>query len=338
MGDPAILITGAAGFIGAALAERLTGEGRAVLGVDCLSPYYDVALKRARLARLHDRAAFRFVEADIADRAAMATLFETERPAVVINLAAQAGVRHGLHAPHDYADANLAGFLNVLEGCRHAGTRHLLYASSSSVYGGNTKTPFSTADSVDHPVSLYAATKKANELMAHSYSHLFAIPATGLRFFTVYGPRGRPDMAYWKFTRALLAGETIDVYNHGRMKRDFTYVDDVIEAVVRLIDRPPAPEPGYDRSAPDPATSWAPHVIYNIGNSRPEDLMDFIAILERLTGRKAALRLMEMQPGDVEATAADTTALEAAIGYRPDTPLAEGLARFVDWYRGHNAG
>ncbi|MEM9781215.1 MAG: NAD-dependent epimerase/dehydratase family protein [Pseudomonadota bacterium] len=338
MPGDAILITGAAGFIGAALAERLLDIGHAVLGVDCLSPYYDVGLKRTRLARLEDRGAFRFVEADIADRPVIAGLFVAEKPRIVLNMAAQAGVRHGLKAPHDYADANLVGFLNVLEGCRHAGTAHLLYASSSSVYGGNTKTPFSTSDSVDHPVSLYAATKKANELMAHSYSHLFGLPATGLRFFTVYGPRGRPDMAYWRFTRALIAGETIEVYNHGRMKRDFTYVDDVVEAVVRLIDRPPAPDPGYDRAAPDPATSWAPHVVYNVGNSQPENLMDFVAILERLTEREADIRFMDMQPGDVVATFADTAALERAIGYRPSTALEDGLERFVAWYRGYNAG
>ncbi|MEM9762023.1 MAG: NAD-dependent epimerase/dehydratase family protein [Pseudomonadota bacterium] len=335
MGDT-VLLTGAAGFIGAALAERLLDEGRSVLGVDNLSPYYDPALKSARLARLEGRNGWRFERLDLADRAATAALFETERPARVVHLAAQAGVRHGLKAPFDYADSNLSGFLSVLEGCRHAGTGHLLYASSSSVYGGNAKVPFAEADSVDHPVSLYAATKKANELMAHSYAHLFGLPATGLRFFTVYGPRGRPDMAYWKFTRAILAGEPIDVYNHGNMRRDFTHVDDVVEAVARLVDLPAAPNPGFDRAAPDPATSWAPHTVYNIGNSQPEALGRFIDLLEEACGRKAERRLLPMQPGDVEATAADTSRLEAAIDFRPSTPLGTGLDRFVRWYREHH--
>ncbi|MEL6767126.1 MAG: NAD-dependent epimerase/dehydratase family protein [Pseudomonadota bacterium] len=331
-----VLLTGAAGFIGAALAERLLDDGRQVLGVDNFSPYYDPALKAARLARLEGRNGWRFERLDLADREATAALFETERPARVVHLAAQAGVRHGLKAPFDYAASNLSGFLSVLEGCRHAGTGHLLYASSSSVYGGNAKVPFAEADSVDHPVSLYAATKKANELMAHSYAHLFGLPATGLRFFTVYGPRGRPDMAYWKFTRAILAGEPIDVYNHGNMRRDFTYVDDVVEAVARLVDLPAAPNPGFDRAAPDPATSWAPHTVYNIGNSRPEALGHFIDLLEAACGRKAERRLLPMQPGDVEATAADTSRLEAAIGFRPSTPLDVGLDAFVQWYRAHH--
>ncbi|MEL6265454.1 MAG: NAD-dependent epimerase/dehydratase family protein [Pseudomonadota bacterium] len=337
-GGPPVLVTGAAGFIGAALSERLLDDGAAVLGVDCLSPYYDVGLKESRLARLEGRDGFAFRRLDIADRAGVAALFDEVRPEIVIHLAAQAGVRHGLEAPFDYADANLTGFLAILEGCRAVRPRHLLYASSSSVYGGNTRVPFSTSDSVDHPVSLYAATKKANELMAHSYSHLFGLPATGLRFFTVYGPRGRPDMAYWKFTERLMQGRPIQVYNHGRMKRDFTYVDDVVESVVRLIGRPPQPDPGYDRAAPDPATSWAPHAVYNIGNSAPEDLMVFVRHLERLTGRTAEIEFLDMQPGDVEATAADTAALEAVTGFRPATPLGDGLARFVEWYRGYNAG
>ncbi|MEM7529798.1 MAG: NAD-dependent epimerase/dehydratase family protein [Pseudomonadota bacterium] len=335
MGD-AILVTGAAGFIGAALSERLLAEGREVLGVDNFSPYYDPALKEARLARLEDRPGFRFRRLDLANRGDVAGLFEAERPRCVVHLAAQAGVRHGLEAPFDYADANLTGFLAVLEGCRHNGTENLLYASSSSVYGGNAKVPFAETDSVDHPVSLYAASKKANELMAHSYAHLFGLPATGLRFFTVYGRRGRPDMAYWKFTKAILSGQPIDVYNHGRMRRDFTHVDDVVEAVARLVDRPARPNPGFDRAAPDPATSWAPHEVFNIGNSQPEELGRFIDILEDACGRKAERRMLPMQPGDVEATAADTTRLEAAIGFRPATPLTEGLADFVAWYRASN--
>ncbi|MEM7527029.1 MAG: NAD-dependent epimerase/dehydratase family protein [Pseudomonadota bacterium] len=335
MGE-AILVTGAAGFIGAALIERLLQEGRPVLGVDNLSPYYDAGLKRARLVRLEGRAGFRFVELDLADREATAALFAAERPAKVVHLAAQAGVRHGLKAPFDYADANLAGFLAVLEGCRHAETKHLLYASSSSVYGGNVKVPFAEADAVDHPVSLYAATKKANELMAHSYAHLFGLPVTGLRFFTVYGPWGRPDMAYWKFTRAILEGAPIDVYNHGQMRRDFTHIDDVVEAVARLVDRPAEPDAGFDPVAPDPARSWAPHEIFNIGNSQPEELGRFIDLLEEACGRKAERRMLPMQPGDVVATAADTQRLEAAIGFRPSTPLADGLTAFVKWYRDHH--
>ncbi|MGF1552933.1 MAG: NAD-dependent epimerase/dehydratase family protein [Paracoccaceae bacterium] len=334
--EGAVLLTGAAGFVGAALAERLLDEGRAVLGVDNLSPYYDVRLKEARLARLDGRAGFRFERLDLASREATAALFARERPALVVHLAAQAGVRHGLEAPHDYADANLSGFLTVLEGCRHAGTRHLLYASSSSVYGGNAKLPFSTGDSVDHPVSLYAATKKANELMAHAYAHLFGLPTTGLRFFTVYGPRGRPDMAYWKFTERLFAGREIEIYNHGRMRRDFTYIDDVVTAVARLIDRPPEPDPTFDRAAPDPASSWAPARVYNIGNSAPEDLMRFVRVLEEATGREARVAYRDMQLGDVEETSADTTALERAVGFRPSTSIEEGLGRFVAWYRDYH--
>lgn len=333
MSAETVLVTGAAGFIGAALCERLLGAGRRVVGVDNLNTYYDPLLKEARLDRMRPHEAFAFRVLDLADRAATEALFAEVQPPLVVHLAAQAGVRHGIHAPHDYADANLSGFLTVLEGCRHAGTRHLLYASSSSVYGGNARVPFSTSDSVDHPVSLYAATKKANELMAHAYSHLYALPATGLRFFTVYGPRGRPDMAYYKFTKALFEGRPIQIFNHGRMRRDFTYVDDVVEAVVRLLDLPPAPTPDYDRMSPDPATSWAPHAVYNIGNSAPEDLMRFVAILEDLTGRTAETEMLPMQPGDVEATAADTAALEAKIAFRPSTPLETGLARFVAWYR-----
>ncbi|MEM6488577.1 MAG: NAD-dependent epimerase/dehydratase family protein [Pseudomonadota bacterium] len=335
--DETVLVTGVAGFIGATLAERLLSMGRPVLGIDNLNAYYDVALKRARLARLEGRSGFAFRALDLADRDGMAALFQAAKPRRVVHLAAQAGVRHGLKAPFDYADANLTGQLAVLEGCRAVGTGHLLYASSSSVYGGNAKVPFSTSDSVDHPVSLYAATKKAGELMAHSYSHLFGIPATGLRFFTVYGPRGRPDMAYWTFTEKLMRGEPIPLFNHGRMRRDFTYVDDVVEAVVRLIDLPATPNPAFDRAAPDPATSWAPHIVYNIGNSRPEELARFLEILERETGCTAVRALLPMQPGDVTETAADTGPLEAAVGFKPATPLDEGLARFVRWFRGRNA-
>jgi UDP-glucuronate 4-epimerase len=335
MGE-AVLVTGAAGFIGYHLAEALLAAGRPVLGVDSLNAYYDPALKEARLDRLRRHEGFRFDRLDTADREATAALFARERPEFVVHLAAQAGVRHSIDHPMDYADANLTGFLTVLEGCRHAGTRHLVYASSSSVYGGNAKTPFSETDSVDHPVSLYAATKKANELMAHTYAHLYGLRATGLRFFTVYGPWGRPDMAYYKFTRALFEGRSIPVFNHGRMERDFTYIDDVVKAVARLVDLPACPDAGFDPLAPNPASSWAPHRVYNIGNRRPEKLMDMIAILECETGREAVIDYRDMQPGDVVSTAADVDALEYAVGFRPETPLTLGLARFVDWYRDHH--
>jgi len=335
--DPArpVLVTGVAGFIGYHLAERLSGAGIPVFGIDNLTPYYDPALKQARLDRLAAHPGFRFSRTDLADRAALARLFETERPAHVINLAAQAGVRHSIENPHTYAEANLTGFLNLLEACRHHPVAHLVYASSSSVYGGNTKMPFSVGDSVDHPVSFYAATKKANELMAHSYSHLYGIPATGLRFFTVYGPWGRPDMAIFKFTQAILAGQPIEVFNNGDMERDFTYIDDIVEGVARLIPRPAPPNPDFDPDRPDPATSWAPHRLYNIGNRRKERLLDMVALLEGLLGREAIKEYTPMQPGDVRATWADVDALEAAVGFRPDTPLETGLARFVEWYRGY---
>ncbi|MEM6676385.1 MAG: NAD-dependent epimerase/dehydratase family protein [Pseudomonadota bacterium] len=328
-----ILVTGAAGFIGAAVSERLLAEGRAVVGVDNLNAYYDPKLKGARLARLEGRAGFSFHRLDLADREGMAALFDAVRPEAVIHLAAQAGVRHGLKAPFDYADANLTGHLAVLEGCRQTGVGHLLYASSSSVYGGNTAVPFAEGQSVDHPVSLYAATKKANELMAHSYAHLFGLPCTGLRFFTVYGRWGRPDMAYWLFTEAILAGRPIKVFNHGEMARDFTHVDDVVAAVVTLVDKPATPEDGFDRAHPDPATSWAPHRVFNIGNSQPEPLMGFIRHIEAACGREAVKEFLPMQPGDVAATAADTRLLEAAIGFRPSTPLADGIRDFVAWFR-----
>ena len=328
-----VLVTGAAGFIGAALAAGLLAEGVEVVGLDDLNVYYDPRLKAARLARLEGRAGWRFVKGSLADREGLGALVEEVRPDWVVNLAAQAGVRHSIENPHAYGDANLTGFLNLLEACRARPPRHLVYASSSSVYGGNRKTPFAEADGADHPVSLYAATKRANELMAHAYADLYALPCTGLRFFTVYGPRGRPDMAYWKFTEAVFAGRPIEVYNHGRMQRDFTYVDDVVEGVARVIPHVAAPDPGFDRAAPSPATSWAPHRVFNIGNNRRESLLDFIALIERFAGREAEKRLLPMQPGDVEATWADVSALEAAVGFAPSTPLETGLERFVAWYR-----
>jgi UDP-glucuronate 4-epimerase len=315
-----------------------------VHGLDNLTPYYDPALKRARLHRLEGRPGFAFHHADLADREGLDRAFEAAfgpargaRPAWVVNLAAQAGVRYSIENPHAYGEANLTGFLNVLETCRAREVRHLVYASSSSVYGGNAKVPFSERDGVDHPVSLYAATKKANELMAHAYADLYGIAATGLRFFTVYGPRGRPDMAYWIFTEAILAGRPIRIYNNGEMERDFTYIDDIVEGVARCLARPAAPDPHFDPQRPDPATSWAPHRVYNIGNRRSERLMDMIGMLEELTGREAVKEFLPMQPGDVRRTFADVDALEAAVGFRPDTPLREGLARFVEWYRGWNA-
>ncbi|HWQ09344.1 MAG TPA: NAD-dependent epimerase [Holophaga sp.] len=331
------LITGSAGFIGFHLAERLLADGHEVVGVDSLNDYYDVSLKQARLARLEGRPGFRFCRMDLADRTATADLFARERPALVIHLAAQAGVRYSLDHPHAYADANLVGHLNVLEGCRHTQVRHLLYASSSSVYGLNRKTPFSTEDRTDHPVSLYAATKKANELMSHSYSHLFGLPTTGLRFFTVYGPWGRPDMAYFKFTRAILEGRPIDVYNRGEMRRDFTYVDDIVESIVRLKDIAPTADPDWTVETGRPAASSAPYRVFNIGNSQPEPLMRFIHELERALGRTAVLNLLPIQPGDVLATLADTAELEALIGFKPHTDLSVGLDRFVAWYRGYFA-
>ena len=326
-----LLVTGAAGFIGAALAHRLLDRGDTVVGLDNLNDYYEVSLKQARLDRLTARPGFRFVKLDLADRAGMSALFASERFDAVAHLAAQAGVRYSLKKPDAYVDSNLVGFGNILEGCRHGRVGHLVYASSSSVYGLNAKMPFSEEDSVDHPVSLYAATKKANELMAHVYSHLYALPTTGLRFFTVYGPWGRPDMSPYLFIRAMLAGEPIKVFNHGEMLRDFTYVDDIVEGVVRVIDRPPAP--GDASLLDSPATSTAPYRVYNIGNSQPVPLLEYIATFERALGVKAKLDLQPMQPGDVVATAADTSALERAVGFRPSTPLAVGVQRFVDWYR-----
>ena len=327
-----ILVTGAAGFIGAALALRLVERGDEVVGVDNLDPYYDVSLKQARLDRLRGHSGFRDLRADISDRAAVADLFERERPLAVVNLAAQAGVRYSLENPHAYVSANLVGFLNVLEGCRRHEVRHLVYASSSSVYGGNRTLPFSARHNVDHPLSLYAATKKANELMAHSYSHLYGLPATGLRFFTVYGPWGRPDMALFQFTRNILEGRPIDVFNRGRHRRDFTYIDDVVEGIVRVLDRPATADRNWSAESPDPATSAAPHRLYNVGNSRWVRLERYIEVLETCLGRKAERNFLPLQPGDVPDTFADVDDLEREIGYRPGTPIEVGIRRFVDWY------
>jgi UDP-glucuronate 4-epimerase len=327
-----ILVTGAAGFIGFHLAARLLARGDSVLGVDNLNDYYDVELKERRLAKLRGSDAFEFAKADIADRAAMESVFKHRFDAVV-NLAAQAGVRYSLENPRSYVDANLTGFLNILEGARHNGTGHLVFASTSSVYGLNTSLPFDEAQNTDHPVSLYGATKKANEAMAHAYSHLFGIPCTGLRFFTVYGPWGRPDMALFKFTRGILAGEAIPVFNEGRMIRDFTYIDDIVEGVIRVIDRPPRPNPSWDGASAHAATSSAPWRIFNIGNHERVELMRYIRALEGALGMKAKLDLLPMQAGDVQATEADTSALEAATGFKPATPVEEGVKRFVAWYR-----
>ena len=333
-----VLITGAAGFIGYHLSQRLLERGTPVVGFDNLNPYYDPALKRARLEQLQATAArtgtaFQLIEADLEDRGAVEAAFAQHQPQKVVNLAAQAGVRYSIENPAAYIQANLVGFGHILEGCRHHGVEHLVYASSSSVYGGNTRLPFSEQQGVDHPVSLYAASKKANELMAHTYSHLYGLPATGLRFFTVYGPWGRPDMALFLFTRAMLEGRPIQVFNRGQMVRDFTYVDDIIESLVRLLDKPAAADPGFDTAAPNPATSWAPHRVFNIGNSSPTPLMDYIEAVEQALGVTAEKEFLPMQPGDVPATAADTSALEAWVGFKPNTLVREGVARFVAWYR-----
>jgi len=327
------LVTGMAGFIGFHVAERLLAAGHQVTGLDNLNDYYDVNLKLSRLALLQAKPAFNFVQGDLADRSLVASLFAQEQFQRVIHLGAQAGVRYSLENPHAYADANLVGHLNILEGCRQQKIEHLLYASSSSVYGLNRKTPFSTDDSVDHPVSLYAATKKANELMSHSYAHLYGLPCTGLRFFTVYGPWGRPDMALFKFTKSILAGQPIDVYNFGEMKRDFTFIDDIAEAIIRLADVIPQPNAAWTVESGSPAESSAPYRVYNIGNSQPVELKTFIHELEKALGVPAHMNLLPLQPGDVLETSADTSALEAVIGFKPQTPLAQGLGQFVRWYR-----
>ena len=328
-----ILVTGTAGFIGAALAHRLLARGDEVVGVDNVNDYYDVSLKEARLARLTGSAGFTEIRRNVADRDAMAALFEEHKPERVVHLAAQAGVRYSLENPNAYVDANLVGFMNIVEGCRHHQVRHLVYASSSSVYGANETMPFSVHDNVDHPLSLYAASKKANELMAHTYSHLYNLPTTGLRFFTVYGPWGRPDMALFIFTRKILAGEPIDVFNHGHHKRDFTYIDDIVEGVVRTLDRVATPNPDWSGAHPDPGTGKGPYRIYNIGSNNPMELSRFIEIIEERVGRKARKNLLPMQPGDVPATFANVDDLIADVGYKPETTVEEGIARFVDWYR-----
>ncbi|GFE58146.1 NAD-dependent epimerase [Geobacter sp. AOG1] len=330
-----VLVTGAAGFIGFHLAKQLLAHGHDVAGLDNLNDYYDVTLKTARLRLLEENPRFRFIMADLVDRAAMERLFAEGGFQVVVHLAAQAGVRHSLTNPHAYVDSNLVGFLNVLEGCRNHQVRHLVFASSSSVYGANTSTPFSVHHNVDHPVSLYAATKKANELMAHSYASLYGLPTTGLRFFTVYGPWGRPDMAYFSFTKAILAGQPIDVFNNGRMQRDFTYIDDVVEGVVRVMDRIPSPDPSWNGARPDPGTSYAPYRIYNIGNNRPVELLYFIEVLEECLGKKAVKNLLPMQAGDVPATCADVDDLMRDVGFKPATGIEEGVGQFVAWYRAY---
>jgi len=328
-----VLVTGAAGFIGFHLCLRLLQEGKAVVGLDNLNDYYDVNLKCARLKILQEQESFSFHRIDLSDTHGVASVFEKGRFRVVVNLAAQAGVRYSITSPQTYVQSNLVGFLNVLEGCRHNKVEHLVYASSSSVYGANTQIPFSVHHNVDHPVSLYAATKKSNELMAHTYSHLYRLPTTGLRFFTVYGPWGRPDMALFLFTRAILDGKPIDVFNHGNMQRDFTYIDDIVEGVVRVMQKVPSPDPSWSSVAPDPARSSAPYWLFNIGNNRPVNLMRFIEVLEEALGKKARMNLLDLQPGDVPCTYADVDDLSREVGFRPGTPLEEGIRAFVAWYR-----
>ena len=330
-----VLVTGAAGFIGMHCIERLLARGDQVVGIDNLNDYYDVTLKESRLARIADHAAFRFHRVSIEDKEAMAGIFAEEKPDRVIHLAAQAGVRYSLENPHAYIDANLQGFMNILEGCRHNDVAHLAYASSSSVYGGNAQMPFSEHHSVDHPVSLYAATKKANELMAHTYSHLYGLPTTGLRFFTVYGPWGRPDMAPFLFTDAIRNGRPIDVFNQGAIVRDFTYIDDIVEGVIRVLDKTATPDPDFDPMNPDPGTSTAPFRVFNIGNGNPTPLMDYIGALEDALGMTAEKNMMPMQPGDVPATSADTSGLRDWVGFAPNTDVRDGVQRFVDWYIGY---
>jgi UDP-glucuronate 4-epimerase len=328
-----ILVTGAAGFIGMSTSLRLLARGDHVVGLDNLNDYYDVRLKQARLARLEVLPNFRFLKADVGDREAVSRLFEQESFDRVIHLAAQAGVRYSLQNPHAYVDSNVMGFMNILEGCRRRRVGHLVYASSSSVYGGNTRMPFAEADNVDHPVSLYAATKKANELMAHTYSHLFGIPTTGLRFFTVYGPWGRPDMALFLFTKAILEDRPIEVFNHGAMQRDFTYIDDIVEGVIRVCDRPAEPDPSFDTASPNPAVSNAPYRVFNIGNHQPVPLMNFIACIERAIGKPAKKNFLPLQDGDVPATSANVSALAEWTGFSPNTSVEHGIGEFVRWYR-----
>jgi len=335
--DP-VLVTGAAGFIGFHVAQRLLKQGRGVVGLDNMNAYYDPTLKQSRRTELEKSSNFRFANIDIADRAAMAGLFKQHRFRCVVHLAAQAGVRHSLADPFAYVDANLVGFVTVLEGCRHNGCEHLLFASSSSVYGSNTKMPFSVHDNVDHPLSLYGASKKSNELMSHAYAYLFNLPTTGLRFFTVYGPWGRPDMAMWIFTKAIMSGEPIKLFNKGNMRRDFTYIDDVTEAVVRLVDRPPAGNSDFAGSSPDPGSSIAPWRVYNIGNNKPVELLEVVRLLEEAIGKKARRELLPMQAGDVLETYADVDDLMRAVGFRPATSIADGISRFVEWYRAYHRG
>jgi UDP-glucuronate 4-epimerase len=330
-----ILVTGVAGFIGFHVSQRLLARGDTVIGLDSVNNYYDVRLKEDRLAMLAKQEQFSFNRLDLADRSGMEAVFAREKPERVIHLAAQAGVRYSLTNPHAYIDSNLVGFLHILEGCRHHQVQHLVYASSSSVYGANTKMPFSIHDNVDHPVSLYAASKKANELMAHTYSHLYDLPTTGLRFFTVYGPWGRPDMALFIFTKAILEGRPIDVYNYGKMRRDFTYIDDIVEGVIRVTDHLPQSNPEWTGMKPDPGTSKARYKVYNIGNNKPVELMYFIEALENCLGKKAEKRLLPMQPGDVPETCADVDDLMNDVGFRPETPVTTGIARFVEWYRSY---
>lgn len=332
-----ILVTGAAGFIGFHVCQRLLARGDEVVGIDNVNAYYDPGLKQARLAQLDGKPGFRFQRLDLADREGMDALFKNGDFKRVVHLGAQAGVRYSIENPRAYVDSNLVGFVNVLEPCRHHRIEHLVYASSSSVYGLNSAMPFSVEHNVDHPVSLYAATKKANELMAHTYSHLYRLPTTGLRFFTVYGPWGRPDMAYWSFTEAILAGKPIDVFNHGKMRRDFTYIDDIVEGVVRVLDRVPVPDPAWNAAAPSAASSPAPYRVYNIGNNQPIELNRFIAAIEKAVGKQAEQRFLPMQPGDVVATAADVSDLAEAVGFSPDTPIETGIERFVAWYRSYRA-
>ena len=330
-----VLVTGAAGFIGFHVARRLLADGGAVVGLDNINSYYDPNLKKARVAELAAYANFHFEQHDVADRDAIAKLFAAYRFETVIHLAGQAGVRYSLLDPHAYADANLTGFLNILEGCRRVESKHLIYASSSSVYGANTRMPLRTSDNTDHPLSLYGATKKANELMAHSYASLFGLPATGLRFFTVYGPWGRPDMAMWLFTAAIMDGTPVKLFNSGRLRRDFTYIDDVTEAIIRLMNRPPELNPSWSGDAPDPATSRAPWRLYNIGNSRPVEVIELVRVIEQAVGRPAVQELLPMQPGDVIETCADSSDLEHAVGFKPDTSIETGTQRFVEWFRAY---